>query len=435
MSQIQDELKGAIKEVFHNELKSSKEEQEKKNQEWQEAFSKKSESEKDEIVKRIEAIEKLPIQKMSVKVPGTDKTNVIHYGYKADKQLVDLFKGEHKEAVVNAKLFPIINDAEKKDHYAKHILMCTKAAMGDINAKMDYQNWRKEYVQKADMAEGAGATGGYLVPDEFGDEIVGLAYLNSVVLKKATVVPMKGDILKYPTRSGSFTVTEKLEAAALDRFDPTVGQVVLNSSKVGGYTRVSNELLEDNQYDLVSFLTQGYAEAIGQYLDNQTFRSASVGLLTNAGVSVDMSAGNTAFSNISTNNLLDMIDGLDQRAEAGAEWYWHKNIQTHLRKLKDTTGQYLLAPVGGIIPKELFEYAYNRVNEMPKNTDSAISTPFVIFGNLKYYLLGRRRQTTTLDIDPYGMFLEGQTRFKIEQRWAFGIGLANAFARLVTAAA
>ena len=65
---------------------------------------------------------------------------------------------------------------------------------------------------------------------------------------------------------------------------------------------------------------------------------------------------------------------------------------------------------------------------------SAANTAFIVFGDLRYFAVGRRLDTAALAVDPYGLFTTNRTRFKLYQRWGLKIALANGFSRLLTAA-
>ena len=69
---------------------------------------------------------------------------------------------------------------------------------------------------------------------------------------------------------------------------------------------------------------------------------------------------------------------------------------------------------------------------MPSAT--AANKAFIAFGNLRYFALGRRVADMRLSVDPYGLWTTNKTRFKIRNRWALKIGLANGLVRLLTAA-
>lgn len=433
-----EELKGLVKEVFSDQLKASEKRAEAREQEWQKAFDEKSAKERDEIIARIKKIEETPTIKTRLAIPGKENQSTeVFLGHRVDKQLRDIFVGQRcekaKDLVVNPKLFPIMADADKQEHYAKHLLMIMKAARGDFQAQQKYSEWK----EKAALNEGTNAQGGYLVPEEYADEIIAFARLSSFALQNCRIWPMGSDTLHVPTENTKVSVAWKGEAVAAGQTEPTLGEIELVANKLTAYSIASKELLDDANVDVVSYLTEIFAEANGQELDNQVLNgtgSPVSGILTAAaGKSVVMTTGNAAFSSISGDNLLDMIDEIDQQAEDGAQFLFHKNIMTYIRKLKDSQNQYLFAPVAGGVPGNIWDYPYIRTPKGPAKGDSGASTAFVAFGNLKYFALGRRMAPMALELDPYGKFLENQVRFKTVSRWGFGF-YPNAFCRLVTAA-
>lgn len=435
--QATEELKGLIKEVFDGSIKASEERQQKAREEWEKEFSKQTTEKQNEIIKRIEAIEATPVVKSRLSIPGKEgETTEAYLGVKMERQLVDIFRGdrlgEAKELVVNPKLFPVMADADKREKYAKHLVMVMKAATGDFKAKQAYEDWK----EKAALNEGTGSQGGYLVPEEFTDEILAFARLQSFALKDCRIWPMGSDVRRVPAENAKVTVGWKAEATAADQTEPTFNEVVLTAKKLTAYSIASNEVLQDSFVDIVSYLTEIFAEAVGQELDNQVLNGTgdpwSGVLSAAAGFSVVMATGLSNFSSISGDNLLDLIDKIPQEAEDGAKFYFHKKILTFIRKLKDSQNQYLFAPISGGLPNDIWAYPYVRTQKGPSTTGA--STAFVAFGNMRHFALGRRMESMTLDVDPYGKFLENQTRFRIVQRWGGSIGLANAFARLITAA-
>lgn len=439
------ELKGIVTEVFQEQIKEAEERAKAREEKFWEEFSKKSQEEKSDITKRIEAIESLPIVKRSVAIPGGEGArSEVYLGHKVEKAFVDIFKGDRcpgaQSLVVNPKAFPIIADDEKRGKMAKHLLMIVKASLKDHRAVKDYQDWAEKAsnenpIIKAAMAEGTGSTGGYLVPDEFSDEILAFARLKSVALQDCRIWPMGTDVKRVPAENAKVSVGWKAEASDADQTDPTFNEIVLTAKRLTAFSVASNELLNDSSVDIVSYLTEIFSEAIGQELDNQVFNGTGdpwSGVLTAAaGYSVVMT-GLANFSSISGDNLADLIDKIPQEAEDGAKYYFHKNILTYIRKLKDTTNQYLFAPISGGLPADIWSYPYVRTPKCPAASATGTGKAFVSFGNLRHFALGRRLESMTLDLDPYGLFKSYRSQFRIVQRWGGAMGLANAFSRLVT---
>jgi HK97 family phage major capsid protein len=76
-------------------------------------------------------------------------------------------------------------------------------------------------------------------------------------------------------------------------------------------------------------------------------------------------------------------------------------------------------------------FPYTEVIKCPSTT--AANTAFMAFGNLRFLAVGRRLDTATLSVDPYGLFLTNRTRYKLYQRWGMKISLRNGLVRMLTA--
>ena len=433
------ELKGLVKEVFQEEITASEKRAQEKNEAWQTEFSKLSKENQSAIEKRIEAIEKMPLIKQRISVPGTNGSSEVFLGYKIERQLRDVFTGDRcgyaKDVVANPKLFPIIADEEKRVNYAKFILAVLKAGISKDVKSISYL---EEIRAKAALQEGTTTEGGFLVPDEFSDEILAFARLQSFALQDCRIWPMSTDVRRVPAENAKVSVTWTAEESDATESEPTFNEVVLTAKRLDAFSIASNELLQDSAVDIVSYLTEIFAEAVGQELDNKVLNGTGdpwSGVLTAAaGFSVVMASTLTNFSSITADNLLDMIGKIPQEAEDGAKFYFHKTILTFIQKLKAaTTGEYLFSPIGVAgIPANIWAYPYVRTPKGPSTTGA--NTAFVAFGNMRHFALGRRLQSMTLDVDPYGLFKSNRTQFRIVNRFAGSIGLANAFCRLITAA-
>jgi len=367
--------------------------------------------------------------------PGGPEAKKIHFGYDLGKQAIGLKnrlqkKGEN-EWLNLIEPHTMIEDDAHREEYAKYIINVVKARFGDPRAMAQLVEAREK-----DLAEGTGGQGGYLVPEEFTAEILAFARLQSLALKYCRIWPMSTDMRNVPVESTGVTTSWKNEAEALSQSEPVVGEVSLVARRLGAYAVCSDDLLSDSAIDIVSWLTELFAEAIGQEIDNQVFNGNGTpcsGILTAAcGYSVVMDSGLTSFSSITGTNLSEMISKLSANKRAGARFFAEKLTMHYIRTLKDTNGQFLFAQIGGGVPGTIWGFPYDETEQITGT--SAADTPFVSFGDLRYFALGRRLQSMTLRADPYTKFLEDQTRFKIVNRWGMKIGLAGAFVRLLTAA-
>jgi HK97 family phage major capsid protein len=121
------------------------------------------------------------------------------------------------------------------------------------------------------MEEGTDAEGGYLVPEDWRDELIhDPGAPGSVIRPYCNVVQTGRDAGNMPT-FGSVTWAGIAEEGAYTGAEstPTIGQVAFTIWKSGGLVRVSSELLEDEAHNLPSTLNQVFNEAAGRYEDEQ----------------------------------------------------------------------------------------------------------------------------------------------------------------------
>ena len=101
---------------------------------------------------------------------------------------------EKKFAELNANL------SEIKGHYAKKEEPKSEyKSFGDFLVKVRQNDPQVKMETKAALAEGAADTGGYLVPEQYSNEILKLSLENTVVRGLgARIIPMTSTIIKIP---------------------------------------------------------------------------------------------------------------------------------------------------------------------------------------------------------------------------------------------
>jgi HK97 family phage major capsid protein len=145
-----------------------------------------------------------------------------------------------------------------------------------------------------------------------------------------------------------------------------------------------------------------------------------------------MASGSTSFANISHGNLSNMIAALDGMKKQGAKFYMNGAVHHYVRILTDDNGRPIFQrSISDPLSGNIMGYPYVETIKMP-STDAS-NTPFINFGNLKHFLVGRRLGSTTISTNPWGAWTTNRTWFKIYQRWALKIGLAEGLVRLITA--
>ena len=132
-------------------------------------------------------------------------------------------------------------------------------------------------VYKA-MTEGSGAAGGYLVPEEFHNQLMAAAAQSTIIRPRATVINVGTDAGHIPALDQQSTPTAGVgqtafaggivggwaaEGSAGSSTDAAFKQIEYNIKKIAAYTTVSNELLADSAISIDSLLSRLFGTAVG----------------------------------------------------------------------------------------------------------------------------------------------------------------------------
>ncbi|MDP2654892.1 MAG: phage major capsid protein [Candidatus Omnitrophota bacterium] len=303
-----------------------------------------------------------------------------------------------------------------------------------------------------DMSGATGAAGGYLIDTELAAEVAHLQTEYGVARREFFTTPLtKGSIL-INNLATDVSVYWTTETSAKTSSEVAIGQVELVLKKIAVIVPMSDELLEDDEIDLVGFLTSRIAEGMAKKEDEAFFKGdgtstygSFTGILLNSSVNeVEMAAA--TFSSIDADDLIDMVDATPQGAHANGKFYMHRTIMSFVRKLKDSDNRYIYQAPSDGGPATIWGYPVVLVEAMPAKADSAAETAFVAFGDLKKacwlgYKQGLRvaisdqatvRNTAAnADID---LFRQDMTALRVVERVGFVVVVATAITVLKTAA-
>lgn len=308
------------------------------------------------------------------------------------------------------------------------------------------------------MNEGTGSAGGFLVPEEFAAEVNRVIEDFGLIPKLARKFPMRSDTLKVPRLSSSVTTYYPGEATAGTASQPVLEQVVLQAKTLVGITPMSNELLADANISVVDLLVELFAESIAGQLDQQGLAgtgSPFTGLLTDTGVTVvqpSNGGGFSTFTGCSTpDNARDLIAGVKPWSLQGAAFIMHRTVWALFQKTKaSSSGEYFISTANPVltgagqaqgfptaVAGTMWGYPVYLSDKMP--TTTAVSTKYVIFGNLKHVFLGMRDEMTVAisqdaSVAGVSLFETNQSAVRVTTRHAVAVGLPTAFAVLKTAA-
>jgi HK97 family phage major capsid protein len=147
------------------------------------------------------------------------------------------------------------------------------------------------YGAQKDMAEAAGATGGYLVPSEFHNELLKVMAEQSPIYARVRKQPVMTDAGEYPALdqfvapttgagntalAGGVSSAITAEGATLTETQPTFANLEYRIHKIGGFVEVSNELISDSPQSIEALLRSLFGIAIGAKNERNILRGTGV---------------------------------------------------------------------------------------------------------------------------------------------------------------
>ncbi len=307
------------------------------------------------------------------------------------------------------------------------------------------------------MNETTGSAGAFLVPEEFTAEVYRVVEDFGLVAKMATKFPMGSDTRNVPTVASSVSGSYPGEATAGTPSQPVLAQVQLLAKTWVGLTPMSNELLADANVSVVDLLVTLFAEAIAGELDSQALAgtgSPFTGILGNTSVNVvTMATGQSTFSSLTLADLRDLQTQVTPFSLQGAGYIMHRSVWGVVQKLRTggtNSGDFFGASTNPVIVGTaqgfptatagfLWGYPVYLSDKMPAVSATAISTKYVIFGNLKHVFVGDRAPLAVSVsqegvINGVSLFETNQSAVRVVARHAVAVGLPTAFAVLKTSA-
>jgi len=306
------------------------------------------------------------------------------------------------------------------------------------------------------LIEEVDSRGGYLVSKEVADAIVRIAASVGLVMSQAQKWPMKTDELGIPAYTGSFLEGEYLGVDSAGNITGlTFNSANLIAKKWQLPFVVGNDLLEDASVNLADWLLALGGEALANRIDKEAFAGKGkpfVGILNHPIITVQtMASGKTGFAKFDIEEASDAIGGVEESVLDGAAFFFNRTVWAKIRSQKDSAGNYIFGytntgfaeqtPQGGG-PKpvgSILGYPVYTTRHLPAISDSAASTKFAIFGNLKALAYGdkgelRVGQFASGSFGGKEIALADQTGIVYKHRHALAVVLPAAFVVIKTAA-
>lgn len=313
----------------------------------------------------------------------------------------------------------------------------------------EFESARKEMTTD----DSASPYAGYVTDDYLSAEIRHLVTEYGVAAREFTTVSFMQSSYKANNLATDVSVFWVDEAGSISSTQAVLGQETLELKKLATIVTLTRELMQEQEIDFVSFLGSRVAEAFAKAEDEAFFigdgtstYGGFTGLLENASVNeVVLAGGDTTFADITVEKMRAMQDATPQGALAGGKYYMHRSIRSQVRNLQDGAGNYIFKQEDGVVT--LDGYPVVTVEAMPAIADTAVSTSFVLFGDLRQATIRGIRGGITVDNFNAGTVRnvadDGDinliTTDRLAVRWTSQVGyiaiIPTAVTKLTTAAA
>ncbi|MDW4548830.1 phage major capsid protein [Defluviimonas sp. D31] len=311
---------------------------------------------------------------------------------------------------------------------------------GDGAERKAYEAYLRRGVERISPEEikaltvSTDASGGYLAPEEFGNELIKLLNEYSPIRSYARVVQISAPEIKYPRRVTGTSATWVSEIADRSESGMTFEQITLTPHELATFTDVSNALLEDNAYGLEAELLSDYAESFGKTEGLAFVKGTGTGQPTGIMTATGITEVTTGVADDFPANPADVLIGMFHTiattyAQSGV-WMMNRNTLGTIRQWKDGNGRYLvLDPISNGAPSTLLG---RPIVEMPDMDDISAGTNPILFGDMSGYRIVDRVGLSTLR-DPFTLATKGQVRFHARKRVGADLTHPDRFVKLKVA--
>jgi HK97 family phage major capsid protein len=293
----------------------------------------------------------------------------------------------------------------------KAILNNPNNSIKSTERESGFWNYVRGISVSNDLALVPDSKGGYLAPDEFHRELVLALEEHNVMRKICRIISTSSGELQIPVVATQGTASWLGEAEEISTSDTNFGQVTLNAHKLGTMIKVSQELLDDSEFPLDSFMADDFGRRLG-ILEEEAFISGD-GVNKPTGFMTTAPSVDAANATITFDDVMTLFHELKPPYRNKAVFLCNDTTVKTLRQLKDNTGQYLWQEsLAAGTPSTVLGHPVHVSRFMP---DISASAKVLAFGDFSYYWIADRKGRTFKRLDELFQTTD-QIGFKATQR-------------------
>ena len=221
---------------------------------------------------------------------------------------------------------------------------------------------------------------GALIPQTIANKIIKKVYDISPILEKTTKYNVKGElkIPKYKAEADNIVMAYSNEFTELEAKAGEFETISLTGYLAGVLSLISNSLINNSQFDIVSFVIDQMAYNVSRFIEKELLIGTDNKIEGLKGVSLTTTAAKATV--IKADELIDLQDSIKDAFQQNAMWIMNSKTRTAIRKLKDNNGRYLLQDdVNSPFGKTLLGKPVYCSDNMP---ELAASTTTIYYGDM-----------------------------------------------------
>lgn len=204
------------------------------------------------------------------------------------------------------------------------------------------------YLREQRDSEMAKGTNGAVIPTTIANRIIDTVKQIAPIYALTTKFNVKGK-LQFPVAQGFITTNYQEEFTDIASSTATFKNVELDGHLIGALSKVSVSLINNSQFDIVSYVVNKIAQSIAEFLEKELIKGSTSGKIkgiTDASYEGQGVTKVTSFTKgvISADDLIETQGELKLNVQDGCQWLMNQGMLNEVRKLKDNNGQYILNP-------------------------------------------------------------------------------------------
>ncbi|MDB1924066.1 phage major capsid protein [Clostridium tertium] len=205
-----------------------------------------------------------------------------------------------------------------------------------------FANYIKGVVEtRADVNLTPGNNGA-IIPSTIAKKIIKKVHDISPIYQLATKYNVGGtlSIPYYDETSGNIQMAYASEFVDLESTNGRFQNIQLTGFLAGALSKISKSLINNSQFDLVSFVIDEMAQSIARWIEKELLNGTDAKIQGLRGVTQAVTAASATA--VVADELIDVQEAIPDMFQNGAIWIMNKATRSAIRKLKDNDGNYLL---------------------------------------------------------------------------------------------